>query len=240
LARVSAGTAPLAPPLRRPTLHDEIVVRLRNMILEGVLAPGEALPELRQCEELQISRTPLGEALKVLAAEELVTLLPNRGSVVREIVPDEIEQVFEVMEALEGLIERPAVARTTDAEIAELRAMHEQLVSYRRSDEKHAYFDTNQAIHRRLAAITGNQVLAAGCSGYADKIRLARYLANQTNARWDESVEEHAAFMKALEARDGETFARLLQEHIRKTGVAVVAALHAGAEAPVVPERRHK
>ena len=172
----------LVQPLRRLSLHDEIVVRLRNMILEGVLSPGEAVPELKLCEDLQISRTPLREALKVLAAEDFVALLPNRGSVVREILPEEIHEVFEVMEALEGLIGKLVAERATDAEIAELKAMHEQLVSFKSSGEKHAYFDTNQTIHRRIAEISGNRVLATGYAAYADKIRRARYLANQTNA----------------------------------------------------------
>lgn len=226
MTQTTAGAARLAQPVRRKTLHDEIVVRLRDMILEGVLAPGSAIPELQLCEEMQISRTPLREALKVLAAEDLVTLLPNRGSVVREIVPAEIAQVFEVMGALEGLIARVAAERATDAEIAEIKAMHQRLVSHHRSEEKHAYFDTNQAIHRRFAEVTGNQVLATLYSTYADKIRRARYLANQTNARLDESITEHSAFMLAFEARDGDAFARMLQAHIRKTGKAVVDALN--------------
>lgn len=215
----------LATPVQRLSLHDEIVVRLRDMILEGVLKPGESIPELKLCADLQISRTPLREALKVLAAEDYVTLLPNRGSVVREIVPEEIAEVFEVMEALEWLIGHRVVARITDGEIAELQHMHKQLVAHKNKDEKHAYFDVNQAIHRRIAELSGNRVLATGYSAYADKIRRARYFANLSSARWAESVDEHSRFMEALVARDGEKFAHLLQDHIRLTGVAVVEAL---------------
>lgn len=229
LVSVTADVARLAQPLRRITLHDEIVVGLRDMILKGVLAPGTAIPELQLCQEMHISRTPLREALKVLAAEDLVTLLPNRGSIVREIVPAEIEQVFEVMEALEGLIGHVVVERATDAEIAMLKTMHEQLLTSYQSDNKDAYFDTNQAIHRRFAEVSGNQVLAAIYAIHADKIRRVRYLANQTNARWEESVNEHVAFMRALEARDGTALAHMLQSHIRKTGKAVVVALNAFA-----------
>jgi DNA-binding GntR family transcriptional regulator len=239
LAIESLGEASaLAPPLRRVSLHDEIVVRLRNMILEGVLSPGEAIPELKLCDDLQISRTPLREALKVLAAEDFVSLLPNRGAVVREILPTEISEVFEVMEALEGLIGHLVAKRASEAEIAELRALHEQLVSFKSSGEKHAYFDTNQAIHRRIAEMSGNRVLATSYAAYADKIRRARYLANQTNSRWSESVEEHAEFMRALEARDGVAFARLLQGHIRRTGDAVVAALPQAPIAKPAENRR--
>lgn len=228
----------LARPVRRTSLHDEIVSRLRAMILEGVLAPGEAVPELKLCADLQISRTPLREALKVLAAEDLVELLPNRGSAVREVLPEEIADAFQVMEALEGLIGRLVAARATDAEIAELRAMHEQLVSYKGAGEKRAYFETNQAIHRRIAEISGNRLLAATYAAYADKIRRARYLANLSSARWAESVEEHAEFMRALAARDGDRFATLLQSHIRLTGAAVIAALRSAAQPERAARRR--
>lgn len=215
-------------PVTRTTLHDEIVARLRNMILEGVLAPGSVIPELRLCEDLQISRTPLREALKVLAAEEFVTLHPNRGSSVREILPEEIKEVFEVMEALEGLVGRLTAARATRADIAELKAMHRHLVAFKESGDKRAYFDTNQAIHRRIAELSGNRVLAMDYAGHANKIRRARYLANLSDARWAESVNEHGEFMKALEAGEGERFAELLQQHMRRTAAAVVEALKAG------------
>lgn len=228
----------LATPVQRLSLHDEIVARLRDMILEGILRPGESIPELRLCSDLQISRTPLREALKVLAAEDYVTLLPNRGSVVREIVPEEIEEVFQVMWALEGLIGPLVVARVTDEEVAELQVMHSQLVAFKEADEKHAYFDINQAIHRRLAELTGNRVLATSYSAYADKIRRARYLANLSSARWAESVEEHGRFMQALEARDGEALGHRLQEHIRFTGIAVVSALKAVPKVQPLPRRK--
>jgi DNA-binding GntR family transcriptional regulator len=238
MAYASKATLGVVAPVQRLSLHDEIVVRLRDMILEGVLAPGATIPELKLCTDLQISRTPLREALKVLAAEDYVTLLPNRGSVVREIIPEEIEEVFEVMGALEGLIGHLVAARVTDEEISELHDMHERLVRHKEADEKHAYFDVNQAIHRRIAELSGNRVLASGYSAYADKIRRARYLANLSSARWAESVEEHQRFMQALEARQGDRLGVLLQEHLRLTRVAVVDALKQIPKA--VPAQRRR
>jgi DNA-binding GntR family transcriptional regulator len=210
------------------------------MILEGVLAPGEPIPELRLCEDLQISRTPLREALKVLAAEDYVTLLPNRGSVVRNIVPEEIADVFEVMCALEILVGRLAASRATDADIAELRLMHAQLVAFKTAEEKHSYFDVNQAIHRRLAEMSGNRILAADYKAYADKIRRARYLANLSSTRWAESVEEHERIMEALDARDGAKLGALLQEHILHTGAAVVDALKTMPKLQPLQQRKRR
>ena len=237
---MSYESAATALPVSRTSLHDEIVVRLRNMILECLLAPGAAIPEQKLCEDLQISRTPLREALKVLAAEEFVTLLPNRGSIVREIVPEEIAEVFEVMEALEGLVGRLAAARATKSDIAELKSMHRRLVGFKDANDKRAYFDTNQAIHRRIAEIAGNRVLASDYASHADKIRRARYLANLSDARWAESVKEHGEFMKALEAGDGERFAGLLQLHMRQTGAAVVGELKQMPKPEVVSPRRRR
>ncbi len=229
----------VAAPIRRTSLHDEIVARLRTMILEGALAPGDTIPELKLCEELQISRTPLREALKVLAAEELVELLPNRGSVVRPIVPSEIEQVFEVMECLEGLVAQLLVERATPEQIVELRGMHNRLVAFKDSNDKSGYFEMNQAIHRRMAELSGNRVLAADYNGHANKIRRARYLANLSSSRWAESVYEHEAFTQALERRDKPEFVRLLQDHMRHTGAAVVAALNL-MPAPAEPKRKRR
>ncbi len=218
---------PTTLPLKRRTLHDEIVERLRDIILNGVYAPGQTIPEMDLCAELQISRTPLREALKVLAADDFVTLLPNRGSVVREVIPEEIAEVFEMMEALEALVGKLVVERASDGDIAELQLMHQRMVACKEAGDRQGYFNANQAVHRRIAEMSGNRVLAQAYGTYADKIKRARYLANSSDVRWSESVEEHAAFMKALAARDTERFVALLTEHSCRTGKAVVAALHA-------------
>src|ERR1700729_3348378 len=105
-----AAPPKLRPPLRpRLTLHEEIVSRVREMILDGELPPGDWIAEMKLCNDLSISRTPLREALKVLASENLVTLLPNRGAIVTDIRVDEIVELFEIMGALEGLIGRLTV-----------------------------------------------------------------------------------------------------------------------------------
>ncbi|NLH82023.1 MAG: GntR family transcriptional regulator [Phyllobacteriaceae bacterium] len=230
----------LAAPVQRSSLHEIIVTQLREMILDGRLAPGTSVPELDLCRDLDISRTPLREALKVLAAEELVRLLPNRGAVVSEIVPEEIAEIFEVVEGLERLIGHLVVERASEADVAEIRGLYERLVGLKESGDKHAYFDLNQATHRRLAEMTRNRVLTAGYAGYSDKIRRARWLANLSATRWSESVREHAAFTEALERRDGEALSRLLAEHAHHTGVAVIAALRALPAAETTARRRRR
>ena len=207
------------------SLHEETVSRLRDMILDGVLPPGDWIAEMKLCNDLAISRTPLREALKVLASENLVTLLPNRGAIVTDIRVDEIVELFEIMGALEGLIGRLAVARATDDDIQTLGAMHSAMVAHHDNGDRPAYFDLNQAIHQRIADLSGNQSLANAYAGFAGKIKRARYLANLSDARWAESVREHEGFMAALASRDALLFASLLQNHSHHTGEVVCRRL---------------
>ena len=215
-------TSPLRPRL---SLHDEVVARLRDMVLDGELPPGEWIAEMKLCNDLSISRTPLREALKVLASENLITLLPNRGAVVTDIRVEEIVELFEIMDALEALVGRLAVERASDADIAALQAMHKTMVGYHDSGNRAAYFDLNQAIHQRIADLTGNASLASTYAGFAGKIKRARYLANLSDARWAESVREHDGFMAALAKRDAAQFAALLADHSQHTGAVVCARL---------------
>ena len=212
-------------PQRRTSLHEEIVASLRDMILDGELEPGQWIPELKLCADLAISRTPLREALKVLASENLVTLMPNWGAVVTGIVPREIADLFEVMDVLESAIGRLVAARATDAEVAAVEAMHKTMVEHHRKGDRSGYFAANQAIHQRFADLTGNRALAATYAGFAGKIRRARRLANISDARWAESVREHEAFTAALVRRDATVFANLLQDHSRRTSAVVCARL---------------
>jgi DNA-binding GntR family transcriptional regulator len=214
-----------APPMQRISLHEEIVTRLRDKILEGELRPGDWIAEMTLCQELGISRTPLREALKVLASENLIALLPNRGAMVTEIMASEIAELFEILDALEDLIGRLAAERGSDEDIAALQTQHEAMVQHYRNERRHDYFDANQAIHRRIAELTGNQTLLATYVSFTGKIRRARYLANISVARWSESVNEHEAFMKALQRRDAAEFGRLLQEHSRNTWLSVCREL---------------
>jgi DNA-binding GntR family transcriptional regulator len=180
---------------------------------------------MKLCSDLSISRTPLREALKVLASENLITLLPNRGAMVTDIRVEEIVELFEIMHALEALIGRLAVERASDADIAALQSMHTAMVGRHDSGDRSAYFELNQAIHQRIADLSGNQSLANTYSGFAGKIKRARYSANLSDARWAESVREHEGFMAALANRDAALFSGLLKEHSEHTGAVVCARL---------------
>ena len=119
----------------RAALHEQVASRLRQMLVENQLAPGAKLNERELCEVLNVSRTPLREAIKMLAAEGLVELLPNRGAIALQLTEADVLNTFEVMAGLEGQSGELAATRITDGELAEIRAMHfEMMAAYTRRD----------------------------------------------------------------------------------------------------------
>ncbi|SMH48316.1 GntR family transcriptional regulator [Azospirillum agricola] len=212
-------------PIRRATLQHSAVAELRAMILEGELPPGSRVPEVQLCEQLGVSRTPLREALRVLAAEGLVELRPHRGAVVTPVDPTDIAAIFQVMEALEALAAALACRNGTEAEFIELDRLHGQLMAQHKAGERAAYSMTNRRIHAWIVAMARNPALEATYSGFAAQILRARSLANYDADRWQESVDEHDGFMAALRSRDAATAGALLAEHSRRTADAVLRTL---------------
>lgn len=215
----------------RRLLHDEVLARLRDMIVQGELAPGHRLNERVLCERFGISRTPLREALKVLASEGLVDLVPNRGAVVTALTLRTVEELFGVMGALEALAGELACANASEAQIAEIRALHYQMLAHHARGQLAEYFRCNQRIHEAIFEAAGNAVLIGVYRGLAGRLRRPRYMANLSRERWDKAVAEHGEILDALSRRDGQRLKRLLHEHLLNKLEVVRAAIAAGAEA---------
>src|SRR6204780_61196 len=141
------------------SLHDEILARLRDHIVEGNIPDGGRVPERQLCEMLGISRTPLREALKGLAAEGLVELLPNRGARVRRLSEQDLGELFDVMGGLEGLAGRLACERITDEEIAEIERLPYEMYGFYLHRDMHGYFNANQSIHQKIVEALRNEML---------------------------------------------------------------------------------
>ena len=201
--------------IKRRSLHEELAEHLEEMIVTGALPPGSKVPERDLCEQFDVSRTPLREALKVLANQGLVVLETNRGARVSRITLEDVEAVFPVMGALEALSGELACTRITDAEIAAIEALHASMLSHYQARDLAAYFADNQAIHEAILAAAGNEVLSSQYRSLAARIRLARYLANMTDERWRQAVDEHERMMACLRARDGTGLAAVQKEHLR-------------------------
>lgn len=200
-------------PIERHSLHIEIMRRLRDMIVEGRLRPGERIAELDVAAEIGVSRTPLREALKVLASEGLVELLPSRGAVVKRVSPREAEDMLKLMGELEAFAGREAAARATDAELTAIAALHRQMLGHYSAGRRRDYFRTNQAIHDAIVAAAGNSALAETHRVLSARMKPLRFAGSNTRDHWHDAVAEHEKMLKALTARDRAALARTLRQH---------------------------
>jgi DNA-binding GntR family transcriptional regulator len=199
----------------KASLHNEAVARIRDMIMEGRLEPGSKVSEKELCELFGISRTPLREALKVLATEGLIVLLPNRGARVARLTGKDMADLFQVMGEMEGLAGELACAKITDEAVNEISARHHEMLAHHARGDRSAYFAANQAIHEAIIAAADNSVLTVMYESLRGRIRPARFMANVTRERWDQAVREHGEILEVLSRRDGVRLRGLLQEHLR-------------------------
>jgi DNA-binding GntR family transcriptional regulator len=218
----------IAPIPRRP-LHEEAVGRLRELIVHGELPPGARLNERLLCQQLGISRTPLREAIKLLASEGLVSLLPNRGAQVAPLEPGRLAETLCVMGALEALAGELACRHAPDAKLAELAALHAEMLAKHARGDLAGYFRYNQAIHLKIVEASGNTTLAHTYRQLNANVLRARYMANLSRERWDEAVREHEKILAALTVRDASRLRRLLEDHLAHKLAAVPSTLHKAA-----------
>ncbi|WP_206659497.1 GntR family transcriptional regulator [Hansschlegelia zhihuaiae] len=213
-------------PGRAPSLHSEVLASLRDFIVEGRIPDGERVPERELCERFGVSRTPLREALKVLASEGLIELLPNRGARVRIFSAADRRELFDVMGGLEGLAGRLACERATDAEIGEIERLHTEMYGHYLRRDLPAYFRCNQAIHRAIVAAARNGALSATYETFATRAKRIRYVANlgERRIRWGEAVREHEEILDALQRRAGAELSDILFHHLRNTQAATEPA----------------
>ena len=187
--------------IRRP-LHEEATERLRDLIVQGRLAPGARLNERLLTAQLGVSRTPLREAFKVLATEGMVELLPNRGAIVAPMDPARLAETLAVMDALEALAGELACARATEAQVNEIRALHYEMLAYHARGDLAGYLKFNQAIHLKIVKFSGNAVLYNTYRQLTGNVHRARTLVNLSKERWDAEVRKQGEILAALDARD--------------------------------------
>ncbi|MEP9349871.1 GntR family transcriptional regulator [Xanthobacter sp. KR7-225] len=217
--------------ISRRSMHDELVDLLHAMLLRGELRAGDKINEQALCARFGVSRTPLREALKVLASTGLIVLSPNRGASVARITPQEIDQLFPIMGALEALAGELACARISDAGIAEIRRMHDEMVAHFRQGDPAAYMKLNRAIHDAFFAAAGNAELTQLYHNLLVRIHAVRFTAKKSPERWAEAVRDHEQMMAALEQRDGPRLAAVLKEHLMHKSGMVHESLGEGAAA---------
>ncbi|SHG92417.1 GntR family transcriptional regulator [Pollutimonas bauzanensis] len=234
-------TPPTAPPagaaqaVDRRTLPTAVADRLREMIIEGQLAAGVRLNERALCDQLQVSRTPLREAFRLLAADGLVRIQPNRGAQVVALSEKDIRESFEVMGALEALSGGLACLHISDREIAEIKALTFEMQACHARRDLPAYYHVNREIHDRINAAGHNQLLSQVYKTINLRLQNLRFRSNLNHEKWDKAMQEHIDMVEALAARDGERLARIMRIHLQRKGEAVLEGLKQQAPGAAPP-----
>ena len=218
--------------ISRLALHDQVISRLRTMLVEGRIAPGAKLNERELSEQLRVSRTPLREAIKLLAAEGLVDLLPNRGAVAVKLTEADVLNTFELLGMLEGMSGELAAQRITEPELAELRALHyEMLACFSRRDLS-GYYRLNARIHAGINEAAKNPLLTSTYRSVNARVQSLRFRTNQDEGKWKRAVADHEAMLKALEAHDSAALRTVLIAHLLNKRDRVLALMRAGEVYP--------
>ena len=215
----------------RAALHEHVVQRLRVMLVEGRIAPGAKLNERELTEILQVSRTPLREAIKMLAAEGLVELVPNRGAIALSLGEDDIRHTFEVMAGLEAQSGELAAQRIAAEELDEIKAMQfEMLAAYTRRDLSN-YYRLNARIHSAINAAAKNPVLTATYNQVNARLQALRFRSNQDGEKWKRAVKDHEKMIDALATRDAAALREILIGHLYNKRDVVLEQMRRDAEA---------
>lgn len=219
----------VAEAISRPRLHEEVTSRLRDLIVHNRIRPGELVPELEVAAQLGVSRTPVREALKVLAAEGLVEMLPLRGAIVRAFSAKDAQDMLRVIALLESFAAREACA-APQAKIDAVLDLHAQMRRHFERREREPYFALNQRFHEQVVALSRNDTLASMHATLAQRMRRIRYVGNSVPDNWGAAMAEHERMAGALAARDAEAMARAMHEHLMNTWPRIEQAAQAAAQ----------
>ena len=222
-ANLTSGDA-----LAVPALYSRVAELLRKRIFAHELPPGSWVDEQALATEFGISRTPMREALKVLASEGLVVLRPRRGCYVAELSERDLDEVFPVMAMLEAKAAEVAAHRLTDDDVARLQTIHDDLERYASTDDADRFFEANQRFHTAVQELSGNGYLRQLIEETRKVIKLTRRDSLRLAGRISQSLDEHRGILEALRARDAALASRRMHQHLL-SGRAAIARLAEGA-----------
>jgi DNA-binding GntR family transcriptional regulator len=214
LVAFAAAPATVTKPLSPRALYQEVAERLREQIYTRLLEPGSWIDEMKLCGELGISRTPLREALKVLATEGLVTMKLRRGAYVTEVSTDDVSQVYHLLALIESDAAAAVARHASDAQRAELAKLHAKLEAQVR--KRSEFFASNEAFHMALLQMAGNRWALQLVTDLRKVMKLNRHHSLFKQGRLTDSLAEHRALMQAIEARDGVAASGLMRAHFAK------------------------
>ncbi|MCX7257774.1 MAG: GntR family transcriptional regulator [Polaromonas sp.] len=194
-------------------LYEKVAELLRQRIFDRELSPGSWIDELKLAEEYGISRTPLREALKVLATEGLVTMKVRRGAYVTEVSDTDLADVYHLLALLESDAAEVVAVKATESQLRELESLHQELEKSVSNRER--FFEINEAFHMRLLEIANNRWRDQMVADLRKVMKLNRHNSLLKSGRLEESLAEHRAIMAALMARDAAATAQRMREHFQ-------------------------
>jgi DNA-binding GntR family transcriptional regulator len=202
-----------AAALAPRALYEEVAEQLRQRIFRRELEPGSWIDEVKLAQEYGISRTPLREALKVLAAEGLVTMKVRRGAYVTEVSERDLAEVYHLLALLESDAAAVVAERATEAELKDLRKLHEELEGA--VTDRDRFFAVNERFHMRLLELASNRWRNQMVADLRKVMKLNRHASLLKSGRIEESLAEHRAVMEAILRRDPEAAREGMQRHFR-------------------------
>lgn len=199
---------------RKPTSTERIRITLADEIVRGMIGPGVVLDETSLAQRFEVSRTPVREAIRQLEAIGFVEARPHRGAVVPNFTPDRVDEMFLVMAELEGLCARMAAENLNEDLAPRLVALHAACRACAEADDVPGYYEANAAFHELIYSLGGNEFLADVTRGVRKRLQPFRRAQFSSAGRIHRSIEEHAAIVEAILARDGVAAAQLARDHI--------------------------
>jgi DNA-binding GntR family transcriptional regulator len=195
-------------------LYQEVAERLRQRIYAHELPPGSWVDEQAIAEQYGISRTPLREALKVLASEGLVTLKPRRGCYVTEISEQDLDDIFPLMAILEGRCAAECVRKMTPGDLESLEAIHAELEANSKAGRIEGFFEANQRFHSEIQIVAGNRWLTLVIQDLRKVLKLTRLHSLTIEGRLAQSLKEHRKIMQAIKAGDADAAEQAMHDHL--------------------------
>ena len=217
--------------LNRDTLNQRVYSQLREMILSGALEGGTQIEERQLAEEMGVSRTPLREAIGQLSNEGIIEYRPYRGNYVRTFTAKQVNDLYQVRMALESLAMRLAIPKLSQEHIHKIRLILDDVQRALQNNDMDGYNEADRRFHKAILDISGNETLKEALGRLAAQIQMVRVIANQDHDVVESTARERPRILAALEARDADEAARLMEEHIDGVRRAVVAQLEAMAQA---------
>ena len=200
--------------ISRSSLHVEVADRVRDMIFEGTLAPGLRIDELDLSAKLGTSRTPLREALKVLANEGIVRLAPGRGAYVSEMTGPEVDSLFPVLAMLEGRCAAEAIRHVSQADVSALDEIQQRMETHAQAGDVDGFNADTDQFHQLLLTIAGNPWLAKVTADLRSFLRLARSQTRFCESRLRQALAEHRTLMRSIDRRDGDSAEQIMNHHL--------------------------